>query len=84
MNRSFAEAIAPRKIPADELVARAIAGVIVRREFGADPKLRILRGLALESAVAEGVDSMWLHLTEEAEAVIAALKASGLKIEKVQ
>lgn len=77
MNKTFADAIAPRAVPKGELVARAIAGVIVRREIGNDPKMRILRGLALESVIAEGVDNMWLHLTDEADAVLAALRVSN-------
>ncbi len=58
--------------PKGEIVARAIAGVIVRRELGNTHK--DIRGLALETAIAQGVDDMWLHLVDEAEAVLIALR----------
>lgn len=57
--------------PKGEIVARAIAGVIVRRELG---NRGGIRGLALETAIKQGVDDMWLHLVDEASAVLIALR----------
>ncbi len=71
---TFAEAKAPRLMPKGEIVARAIAGVIVRREFGNMKETKNIRGLALDSAIQQGIDDMWLHLTDEAEAVLIALR----------
>lgn len=71
---TFAEAKAPRLVPKGELVARAIARVIILREFGKAKETQGIRGLALESAINQAVDDAWLHLTEEAEAVLIALR----------